>query len=54
MPANEALDPGGNDSAFDADADIAYALLMACSLNCFAIASISLVKTIFSGVYQGR
>ena len=29
VPADEALDPGGNDSAFDADADIAYALLLA-------------------------
>jgi endo-1,4-beta-D-glucanase Y len=29
VPADESLDPGGNDSAFDADADIAYALLLA-------------------------
>ena len=29
VPANESLDPSGNDSAFDGDADIAMALLMA-------------------------
>jgi endo-1,4-beta-D-glucanase Y len=29
VPANESLDPEGNDAAFDGDADLAYALLMA-------------------------